>query len=87
MLAVGENGALGADLEFYVAHTYNSMLTLTGCAPYEGGTLLLAANRTFTEKVTGMGRSLKKSMGRKMVAKKFAARFEYLRANLPPAQD
>jgi hypothetical protein len=87
MLVVGENGALGSETEFYVGHTYNSMLTISGVAPYEGGTLVLAANRTFTEKVTGMGRGLKKSMGREVIAKKFAERFGNLRAKLNPAQD
>jgi hypothetical protein len=86
MLAVGDNGALQVDLEFYVGHTYNSMLTICGVAPYEGGTLVLAVNRTFTEKVTGMGRSLKKSIGRKMIAGKFAERFEDLRAKLSPSR-
>ena len=87
MLAVGDNGALAAELEFYVGHTYNSMLTILGVAPYQDGTLVLAANRTFTERVTGMGRGLKKSIGREMIAKKFAERFGRLRAKLDPAQD
>ena len=87
MLSVGDSGALGAELEFYVGHTYNSMLTILGVAPYEDGTLVLAANRTFTEKVTGLGRGLKKSIGRNVVAKKFSMRFENLRAKLDPAQD
>jgi len=87
ILLVGDNGALAAEIEFYVGHTYNSMLTISGVTAYEGGTLVLAANRTFTERVTGMGRGLKKSIGREVIAKKFAERFGNVRAKLDPAQD
>lgn len=71
--------AVAAEVEFYVGHTYNSMVTFLGVSPYEGGAVVFAGNRTFTDKVTGLGRSLKKSMGRKIIAQKMAERFERLR--------
>jgi len=79
-LWVGEHASVAGEREFYVGQGYNSMFTVVAGVPYQGGTLLIAANRTFTERVTGMGRSLKKTMGRKVVAAKFAERFEHLRA-------
>jgi hypothetical protein len=78
-LWVGENASVSAEREFYVGQGYNSMFTVVAAVPYQGGTLLIAANRTFTERVTGIGRGLKKTMGRKVVAAKFAERFEHLR--------
>ena len=75
---IEDDAAVAAEREFYVGHSYNSMLTLVGTAPYADGTLVFAAVRTFSEKVAGGG--LKKSIGRKLVGKKFAERFEKLRA-------
>lgn len=85
LLLVDGDIAIVAEREFYVGHTYNSMLTLAAVAPYENGALVFAANRTFTEKVGGSG--LRKRMGRKLVARKFAQRFEHLRALLPASKD
>ena len=79
-LWVGESACVVGEREFYVGQGYNTMFTVVGAVPYGDGTLLIAANRTFSERVTGMGRSLKKTMGRKVVAAKFAERFEYLRS-------
>jgi len=80
LLLVDGDIAIVAEREFYAGHTYNSMLTLAAVVPYEDGALVFAANRTFTEKVGGSG--LRKIMGRKLVARKFAQKFEQLRANL-----
>jgi len=80
LLLVDGDIAIVAEREFYAGHTYNSMLTLAAVVPYEDGSLVFAANRTFTEKVGGSG--LRKVMGRKLVARKFAQKFELLRANL-----
>jgi hypothetical protein len=81
-LWVGENAAMAAEREFYVGQGYNTMFTVVGAIPYDGGTLVLAANRTFAERVSGLGRRLKKTIGRKLVAAKFAERFEHLRSVL-----
>ncbi len=39
MADIRNHYALMAVLQFYVEHTYNSMLTIIGCLPYEGGTV------------------------------------------------
>ncbi len=82
LIDVREDIALGAELHFYVGHTYDSQLTLIGAAPFEDGTLVFGATRIFTDKVTGFGSSLKKTFGRKVVARKIADRFERLRTRL-----
>jgi hypothetical protein len=77
LVQIDDDNAVAAEREFFVGHTYNSMLTLVGIAPYENGTLVFASIRTFSEKVGGGG--LSKSIGRKLVGKKFAERFARLR--------
>jgi len=84
LLLIDGDIAVVAEREFYVGHTYNSMLTIAAVVPYADGALVFAANRTFTEKVGGTG--FRKKMGRKLVARKFAQRFEHLRANLLSSQ-
>ncbi len=84
LLLIDRDIAVVAEREFYVGHTYNSMLTVAAVVPYADDALVFVANRTFTEKVRGTG--LRKRMGRKLVARKFAQRFEQLRANLSSSQ-
>ena len=43
------------------------MLTIIGCMPYEGGSVVFCTNRTFTDQVTGFGSSLKRSVGRQRI--------------------
>jgi len=86
LLSVRDNMALGAEREYYVGHTYNSMLMLIGVLPFEGGTLVFSANRVFTEKVTGFGSGLRKKLGRKVVGEKMARRFETVRTALERRQ-
>lgn len=86
LMLADEGVAVVAEREYYVGHTYNSMLTLAAVVQHEDGCLIFASNRTFTEKVRGEG--IAKSIGRKKVAAAFARRFEELRAMLlaPEAQ-
>lgn len=74
--------ALGADIHFYVSREYNSMLTLVGVLPYADGSLVFAVNHTFTEQVTGMGSSLRRSIARNLVATGLAKQLEATRARL-----
>ena len=73
---------IAAELHFYVGHSYNSMLTVIACVPVEAGTLVLSANRLFTDKVTGFGSSLKKRIGRRQIVDAMAEHFEALRNEL-----
>ena len=71
-----------AELQFYVEHTYNSMLTIIGCVPYEDGTVVFCANRTFTIQVAGFGSSLKRSIGRRRIEDAVSNHFAKLRSAL-----
>jgi hypothetical protein len=73
-----------AELQFYVEHTYNSMLTIIGCVPYEGGTVVFCTNRTFTDQVAGFGSSLKRPVGRRRVEDAISEHFAKLRSALEP---
>ena len=68
-----------AELQFYVEHTYNSMFTLIGCVPFENGTVVFCANRTFTVHVAGFGSSLKRSIGRRRIEDAVSDHFAKLR--------
>ncbi len=71
-----------AEIQFYVGHTYNSMLTVIGCVPYEGGTVVFSMNRTFTDQVTGFGSNLKRSVGRRRIEDAISDHFKKLRTML-----
>jgi hypothetical protein len=73
---------IAAELQFYVEHSYNSMLALIACVPTEAGTLVLSINRLFTDQVTGLGSGLKKKIGRRQVVEAMAEHFEELREEL-----
>jgi hypothetical protein len=70
------------ELQFYVQHSYNSMLTLVAGVPVKEGTLVLSAIRVFTDQVTGFGSSIKKDVGRKRVAKAMTDYFQKMREAL-----
>ena len=82
MADIRDNYAIVAELQFYVEHTYNSMFTIIGCVPYEGGTVVFCANRTFTDQVAGFGSSLKRSVGRHRVEDAISSHFAKLRRAL-----
>ena len=73
---------IAVELQFFVGHSYNSMLTLIACVPTEEGTLVLSINRYFTDRVTGVGSGLKKKIGRRKVVAAVAEHFEELRGEL-----
>jgi hypothetical protein len=60
--------AVGADLHFYASRDYNSMLTLIGVVPYGGDWMVFAINHTFTDRVTGFGSTVRRAVGRDLVA-------------------
>ena len=74
--------ALGADLHFYASREYNSMLTLVGVVPYADAAFVFAVNHTFTDQVTGMGSSMRRSYARNMVASGLAKQLEATRTRL-----
>jgi hypothetical protein len=78
----GAASALGADIHFYASSQYNSMLTLIGVIPYADASLVFAVNHTFTDQVTGMGSSLRRSIARNLVASELARQLEETRKRL-----
>ena len=60
--------AVGADLHFYASRDYNAMLTLIGVVPYGGDWMVFAINHTFTDQVTGFGSTVRRGVGRDLVA-------------------
>ena len=74
--------AIVAELQFYVEHTYNSMLTVIGCVPYDSGTVVFCINRTFTDQLAGFGSSLKRTIGRRRIEDSLSEYFAKLRSML-----
>lgn len=68
----GATAALGADLHFYVSREYNSMLTVIGVIPYADASLVFAVNHTFTDQVTGIGASVRRTVARNRIAAELA---------------
>jgi hypothetical protein len=73
---------VASQLQFYVEHSYNSALTTVACVPVEGGTLVLAAIRLFTDKVTGFASGIKKSIGRRHVVEAMTEHLQEMRQAL-----
>ena len=58
-----EAGELLLARQFYAGHSYNSTQLVIACLPYQDGSLVFFANRTFTDQVAGFGSRLKHSIG------------------------
>ena len=56
-------GELIVSRQFYAGHSYNSTQLVIACLPYQDGSLVFFANRTFTDQVAGFGSRLKHSIG------------------------
>lgn len=80
--AVFEQGAVAVSREYYVGHSYNSSQLLLGCLRYLEGTLLFYVHRTYTDQVAGLGRALRRSIGRESLKKTMLDRFRVLRSRL-----
>lgn len=57
--------ALVAEVRYYVGHTYECRFIASDCVAVPGGTLLFYVNRTFTDRVAGIGSGLRHGIGRK----------------------
>ena len=78
----GATAALGADLHFYAAREYNSMLTVIGVIPYTDASLVFAVNHTFTDRVTGMGSTVRRTVARNRIASELARHLDETRKRL-----
>ena len=77
--------AIGADVHFYASREYNSMLTVIGVIPYEEQWMVFVINQTFTDQVLGFGSSVRRSMGRNLVATELGKQLAETRRRLATA--
>ena len=68
--------------QIYVSTGYNSEQAVAALLPDAKGTLVVYANRTSTDQVTGMGGGAKRSIGSKLLASQLETLFEKSRAAL-----
>ena len=55
-------------MHFYASREYNAMLTVVGVVPYGPDWMVFALNHVFTDQVLGFGSSMKRRVGRDLVA-------------------
>jgi hypothetical protein len=67
-MAVGE-GLVASDRELYVSQGYNDMQALGALLPVQGGTVVIYAAHTSTDRVGGAATAMKHSVGRSMMEK------------------
>jgi hypothetical protein len=79
-MPVGDSWAI-ADREFYVSHGYNTSQALAGLIPVPEGTLIVYASRVSTDQVAGFGSSVKKKIGRTVMATQLTGVFQRSRAS------
>ncbi len=76
------DGAVIVQREFYAGHSYNSSQAVFGSLPYLDGAIVLYGLRSSTDQVTGMGQSLKHSIGREQLNKEIIKKFQRLKMML-----
>jgi hypothetical protein len=62
--------------EYYVSTGYNAEQTVAGFLPVQGGTVVVTTIHAFTDQVTGMGGSMKRGIGSKVMASKMKEIYE-----------
>jgi len=66
--------------QFYVSSGYNAEQAVAALLPSKGGTIVVYANRTSTDQITGFGGGTKRSLGSKLLASQLESMFEKARA-------
>ena len=80
VMVAADGAARGAvKREYYVSAGYNTEQTVAGFLPVQGGTVAVSNVHAFTEQVTGMGGSMKRSIGSKVMAGKMKEIYEAAR--------
>jgi len=79
-LPVGDTFAV-VDREFYVTHDYNTSQAVAGLVPVSEGTVVFYRSRVSTDQVAGFGSSVKKGIGRGVMAKQLTGIFERSRGS------
>ena len=68
--------------QFYVSAGYNAAQAVTAFVPTTTGTIVVYVYRTSTDQVAGMGSSIKRTLGNRMLASKLQGTLEKLRAEM-----
>lgn len=66
--------------QYYVSAGYNAEQALAAFLPSKGGTVVVYANRTSTDQITGFGAGTKRSLGSKVLASQLETMFEKARS-------
>jgi hypothetical protein len=65
--------------QYYVSTGYNAEQSVAGFLPVQGGTVAITTSHAFSDQVTGMGGSVKRSIGSKITASKMKDIYEAAR--------
>jgi hypothetical protein len=68
--------------QFYASTGYNAEQAVAAFLPSKGGTVVVYANRTSTDQITGFGGGTKRSLGSKVLASQLETMFEKARARV-----
>ena len=71
---------LGMERQFYVGHSYNCLLIMSGCLGIGGETLVFYINRTSTDQVAGFPQGTRHSLGRRHMRAEIIGSLEKIRA-------
>jgi len=71
-----------AERHIYTPHSYNSLQLVAGIIPHEDSSVLFYGNRTYTDQVSGLGSSIKHSVGSEMMAEEIKALISDVRDGL-----
>lgn len=80
MLHSSDTASIIITRQFFVGHSYNSSHLIIGCLPYRDGSLVFYTHRTSTDQVTGLGKKLKRSMGREQMKQELIVNLNGLRS-------
>ena len=72
----------GVERQFYVGHSYNGLVVMSGCLPTGDKTLVFYINRTSTDQVAGFAKDTRHALGRKHMRAEILASLEAIRAKL-----
>jgi hypothetical protein len=68
--------------QFYVSSVYNAEQAMAGFLPIAEGTLVVYVNHTFTDQVAGLGGSVKRNVGRRIMLQRLTEMFEAERSRV-----
>jgi hypothetical protein len=74
-------GVALVDRDFYVSHGYNTSQAISGLIPVPEGTVVFYRSRVSTDQVAGFGSTMKRSIGRSVMAKQLTEIFQRSRAS------